>query len=281
MKPQISVVINTLNEEKNLPYTLRSIQTWADEIVVVDMYSEDRTVEIARDFGAKVYFHERILAFDAARSFAIDQATGDWVLILDADELVPRPLSEELRRIAADGSADVVSIPRLNYISGAPLNYTTWSPRYDRHLRFFKKGFLNVSAKIHDFLKPVPEARIMHIPFRHGHVIVHFTYTDVSHFLEKVNRYTTIEAFQALERGEVPSLGYAMLRCVKEVVNNLIRRKGYRDGWRGLCQSTFMAFYRILEYFKMIELQTVGNKEAIYDVYSKEAESILAQYEEV
>src|SRR5262245_29586580 len=101
MAPGISVVINTRNEEKNLPHALRSVRPWVDEIIVVDMCSEDRTVEIARSFGAKTFPHEPLGYCEPARAFALGQATQPWVLILDADEMVPAPLSRALRSAAA------------------------------------------------------------------------------------------------------------------------------------------------------------------------------------
>ncbi|PYU89881.1 MAG: glycosyltransferase family 2 protein, partial [Acidobacteria bacterium] len=116
MGPRISVVVNTLNEEKNLPYALRSVRSWVDEIVVVDMHSQDRTVEIAREYGAKVYSHEPMGFVEPARAFAVAQAGGDWILILDADEVVPLLLSRRLREIARRDEADVVTLPRLNYL---------------------------------------------------------------------------------------------------------------------------------------------------------------------
>ena len=100
MTQRISVVINTWNEEQNLPWSLGSVRSWADEIVVVDMHSQDRTREIAESFGAKVYLHEWLGFADPARAFAIAQATCDFVLLLDADEMIPKPLSRELQRIA-------------------------------------------------------------------------------------------------------------------------------------------------------------------------------------
>jgi len=128
MRQKISVVINTLNEERNLPYALRSVHSWADEIIVVDMYSEDCTVEIAKQYGATVYFHERIAAFDGARQFAIEQASNEWILVLDADELVPKPLSRTCLDIVASEQFDVVIIPRLNFLLGAPLMHSGWGP---------------------------------------------------------------------------------------------------------------------------------------------------------
>ena len=95
---EISVVINTLNEEKNLAYTLRSVQSWASEIIVVDMHSTDKTVEIAKTHGAKVFYHEPTGFVEPAQEFAVAQASHAWILLLDADEVVPKPLSERLLR---------------------------------------------------------------------------------------------------------------------------------------------------------------------------------------
>src|SRR3989344_1654842 len=96
---RISVVINTLNEEKNLPRALTSVKSFADEVVVVDMYSDDKTQDLARKFGAKVYEHERTNYVEPARNFAISKATGEWILILDADEELQTSLREEILEV--------------------------------------------------------------------------------------------------------------------------------------------------------------------------------------
>src|SRR5205809_791168 len=95
-RPSISAIILTLNEEKRLPYALRSVTPWVDEIVVVDMQSDDRTVDIAREMGAKIYTHERVEFFESARALGLEKSSGDWILVLDADELIPAPLSHTL-----------------------------------------------------------------------------------------------------------------------------------------------------------------------------------------
>ena len=139
MRPKISVVINTLNEERNLGFALLSVYRWVDEIVVVDMHSDDRTVEIARQYNAKVYLHPRMNFADPVRHFAVGKASGDWILILDADEMVPKPLSEQLIEFSTEDRADIFMIPFINYLLGAPLQHTGWRECEDRHLRFFKE----------------------------------------------------------------------------------------------------------------------------------------------
>src|SRR6185436_15293575 len=103
MTAGISVVVNTLDAERYLPYALRSVAPWATEMVVVDMASTDRTVAIARELGARVVPCARADCVEAARAFAVAQARAPWVLLLDADELVPVDLSRRLQAIVAEG----------------------------------------------------------------------------------------------------------------------------------------------------------------------------------
>lgn len=279
MNPKISVVINTLNEEKNLPYALRSVQMWADEIVVVDMHSEDRTIEIAKSYGAKTFLHERTGFVEPARAYAIAQAQSEWVLILDADEMIPKALSLKILEIAKLEQADTVIIPRLNYMLGAPLYHSGWGPKQDSHARFFRKGMLSTHARIHGALKPSAQARVVELPIKPGEAIVHFNYIDLEQFLSKLNRYTTIEAQQARERGEGASQVKALLLAVLEFFNRYIRKRGYKDGWRGFFLSGLMATYRWATYAKLTELCEVGNNTHIEQIYREEAEKWLKGYQ--
>jgi glycosyltransferase involved in cell wall biosynthesis len=279
MKPRISAVINTLNEEKNLPFALRSVQSWVDEIVVVDMYSDDRTADIAREFGAKVFPHERVGFADPARAFALEQASGDWILMLDADEVVPLPLSRTLVNIALSDSADVVRIPWLNYLLGAPLMHTNWGPGQDTHLRFFKKHHMIATPEVHNHIHPVPGSRVLKLKYEPGLAVVHFNYLDSQHFIEKLNRYTSIEANQAFERGERITAFGALAKGAKEFGSRYIKGSGFRDGWRGFYLSLFMSFYRIVTAAKLRELKALGQKDQIESRYRQDAEEILKAYE--
>ncbi|MCL5073580.1 MAG: glycosyltransferase family 2 protein [Actinobacteria bacterium] len=278
MKPFISVVINTFNEENNLLYTLLSVKSWVDEIVVVDMYSDDKTVEIALKNGAKVFFHERAGFVEPARSYSIAQSHGEWVLILDADELVSQPLSLKLLEIARNDTADVVTIPRLNYFIGEPLMHTGWGPEQDKHARFFKRGFMQNSERIHDAMKPLQEARISNLSYETGYAIVHFNYFNITHFIEKLNRYTTIESVQAFNRGERTNSFKSIILSIKEFLSRYIKRGGYRDGWRGFYLALIMVFYKISVSAKLKELEAVGDRNIIELLYRKEAQLIIDEY---
>lgn len=274
--PTISVVINTLNEETNLPAALQSI-AWADEIIVVDMHSDDRTREIAEAAGARVFLHERLGFSDPARAFALAQATKDWVLILDADELVTPTLAARLKSVAASGLHDVVRIPRLNYLLGARIMHTGWGAQADAQLRFFRSGSLFTTDQIHNFLKPVEGARIHTLRATNEEWLVHFNYLDVAHFFEKLNRYTTIEARQARERGEKGSVVRGAARAAATFVDRFVFKAGFLDGWRGFVLSCLMATYRFSAAAKLRELDAGGGREASR-LYADEAKRVLAGF---
>jgi glycosyltransferase involved in cell wall biosynthesis len=278
--PTISVVVNTLNEELRLPLALRSVRSWVDEIIVVDMHSDDGTVAVAREFGARVFEHERVGYADPARAFALEQATSEWILVLDADELVPHPLSLRLRRIAAANQCDVVSIPWRNYLLGAQLAHTGWGPHQDRHRRFFRRGSVNVRPDIHDYLHTAEHARVLDLPVEPGLAIIHFNYRDVTQFVEKLNRYTTVEAAAAAGRGDPRGPARALVQAAREFARRYLRRGGYRDGWRGFYLSALMAMYRLVVAAKMEELRRNGPAEAVDEAYREIAERVLAEYDD-
>jgi glycosyltransferase involved in cell wall biosynthesis len=280
MKPRVSVVINTRNEEANLPYALRSVATWVDEIVVVDMESEDGTVEIAESFGAKVFSHAPLGFADPARAFAVNKSTCDWILLLDADELVPRPLSAHLLEMAATDRADVADIAMRNFLLGAELGYTKWGPHQSRHKRFFKRNSVRMTAKIHNYYEPLKGTRIERLPAQPDLCLIHFNYVDIEQFLSKLNRYTSIEAEEALARGETTYALQAIFLALKEAVSRYFRSQGYRDGWRGLYLSLLMGVYRLVAQAKLTELRASGSRDSVLAHYNLFAEEILDDYDE-
>ena len=277
-EPKISVVINTLNEERNLRYCLRSVVPWANDIVVVDMHSEDGTRAVAEEFGARVFLHERLGFADPARAFAVSKALNDWVLIVDADEIVPRSLSDELFRIALRNEADVAEIPRRNYMFGALIEHTGWGATDDRQARFFRKGSLTTTGQIHRFLHPEPGARIARLADAKGQSLIHFNYISMHQFIEKLNRYTSIEASQAKPESEVATPAASLRIAFNEWYYRYITKKGHRDGWRGFYLALSMAFYRIATAAKHVELRNAGGAEHIEQQYAQLAETVISEY---
>lgn len=277
MTPTISVVCHTLNEERNLSFALRSVKPWADEIVVADMGSEDRTGEIARAHGARVIGLARTGFVEPARAAACGEARGDWVFVLDADEVVPEPLSRRLREIAEADEADVVRVPRLNHVLGGPLRHSGWNPERDLQVRFFKRGAVELDSRIHVPPRPRPGCRVLDLPADDGRCLVHFNYQDLSHFLFKLDLYSTVEAGQVGPRDAVSAFS-ALGKGLREGLVRYVWHRGFADGWRGLTLSLAMALSPVLVYAKVREGREAGGREDVDRRYREEAERLLAAY---
>jgi len=274
----VSAVLNTLDEERRLPYALRSVAPWVDEIVVVDMQSTDRTREVARAFGATVATHPRTGFVEPARAFACAQARCDWILVLDADEIVPPALARRLRRVAASDEADVVRVPRINHIFAAPVLHSGWNPERDLQTRFWKKDAVTQPEGIHGHAAPRAAMRVLDLPARDGECLVHLSHADVSAFVAKLDAYTSVEAAQAFARGERPSAVRALRAAAREWLARYVRHGGWRDGWRGFHLSLLMAGYRLTAAAKLAERWDVGGRGVAEARYAAVAESILGGF---
>ncbi len=279
MRQRISAIIHTLNEERNIASALRSVVSWVDEIIVVDMYSDDSTVEIARAFGAKIFLHEKTGFVEPARNFAQEKATGDWIIALDADEIIPPELSRELMKIAEDNRADICYVPRLNYFGGFPLLHSGWGPEQDKLARFYRKGSFVHLPTIHSHPQRQNGCRVLELKYRPGFAIIHFNYQDVSHCIDKLNRYTDVESSQRSQKGKRLRAVAMTLSPLWEFTNRYFRYQGFRDGWPGFYYSFLMAFYKMTHAMKLREIQVVGSAEKVRGKYSAIAEEYLAGYE--
>lgn len=277
---KISVLINTLNEEKNIRNCLECV-SWADEIVVVDMHSDDKTVEIAKEYTDRIFMHERLGYADPARKFALEQATGDWILVVDADELVPVTLRDSLVEIVKTSQYDAVSIPHRNYFFGHPMKGSGWGPLQDMHIRFFKKEMMTYSDRVHAFAQLNKDARVFQL-LDDRCAFIHFNYLDVEHFLDKLNRYTTIEAENALVAGEAFSAVKLFPKIAKEFIIRYVRLKGYKDGFQGLAMCLMMAFYRLSSALKLSIMERYNKqsdvRKPITAYYHQVAQEEIAKY---
>lgn len=258
----ISALVHTLNEEGNLERCLRCLM-WCDEVVVVDMMSDDRTVEIARRFTDKVYSFPRMGLADPARRFGVEKTTGDWILIVDADELVPRSLMERLMRIAGSSDTDVVLVPYRNYLLGEWIRHTAWWPEY--HPRFFRRGTVVPNDRVHGRYV-VLSTRILKLEAEEDASIHHFNYLDSFQFVEKMNRYTGLEA-EAFEKedGREFSAARLVVRPLFEFAFRFFYKRGFLDGPRGFFLSGYMAFYRFLSEAKLWERKNNRDPAEKYD----------------
>lgn len=266
----ISVVINTLNEENNLPQALSSIKGIADEIVVVDMHSDDDTVVIAKRADAKVFEHKRVGFVEPARNFAIEKATGDWILVLDADEEIPRSLSGILKSISDNpNSADYYALPRKNIIFGKWIKHSRWWPDYN--IRFFKKGYVVWNEIIHSV--PVTHGKGADLPVVEENAILHKNYNSVEQFLERLNRYTTYEVPILITDGYRFSWVDLIKKPVSEFVSRYFQGKGYKDGIHGLALACLQAFSELVLYLKIWQEEKFEEKSLNLTTVAKEVKS--------
>ncbi len=252
---RISGVVIALNEEHQLHYALATLTPWCDEVIVVDQHSEDATAKIAAEMGAVVHQHERTGGIaDPARRFAVSKASGDWIFILDADEMVPPSLAAHLRAfVDGEPEADVVMVPRANVILGRWMRHGNNWP--SRHARFFRPGSLLMTDRIHKSIEPAPGTRRHKLAADPGLAIWHFPGGNLSDLVRKVDRYTDIEARQAYARGRRVDHPVELFpEAIRYFWRQYVRGRGYRDGTMGLAVAITRTFYRVLTAAKLWEL---------------------------
>lgn len=248
---KISVVINTLNEEKNLPKALASVRELADEIVVCDMNSDDKTQKIAKKAGAKVYEHKRTGYVEPARNYAISKAKGEWILILDADEVISPSLSSRLRKIVEKPDADYYRIPRKNIIFKRWIRHSRWWPDYN--IRFFKKGNVVWNEIIHSV--PVTTGKGLDLPAEEDVAILHYHYTSIEQYIERLNRYTTEHSKLLIAEGYKLSWKDLIKKPTSEFLSRYFQGEGYKDGIHGLALTGLQAFSEFVLYLKVWQAQ--------------------------
>ena len=251
MKAPLSAVLITRNAAAVLEPCLESL-AFADEIVIVDSGSSDRTAEIARERGARVVQKEW-LGFGRQKQFAVDQAKHDWVLCVDADERVSPQLAAGILAAIAAPVSPVYRMPRRNRVLGRWLahgeGYPDWSPRL----------FNRQSARWSDDL--VHEKVLFAVtPGTLSGDLMHDSSDDLSAYLERQNRYTTLAARQAFEQGRGAGLAHLMLSPVVRFIKFYLLRLGFLDGVPGLLHISIGCMNSYLKYAKLIELRRAESR---------------------
>lgn len=251
-KATISVVINTYNAERILDKCLESVKE-ADEIVICDMHSTDRTIEIAQNFGCKIVYHEKCPIVEPARNYAMSQATSDYILILDADELVTPDLWEYLHNFANNPPKDTTAleIPRETYCLGQKLR----SMYQFRLRRFWKNGACEYTDFVH--VPPImKEGKSTYIHQRkNGLAIQHYHIESIQSYLEKTNRYTDMEMARFKEKGKKFCLCRLIFRPLFEFFKFYILKGGFLDGICGLIICSMNMNYKFIQLAKLYEME--------------------------
>jgi len=248
-KQTISVVLATYNEEKNLPSCLESVKDFADEIVVVDGSSSDKTVEVAKSFGAKIKVTTNKPIFHINKQMAIDMATSDWILQLDADEIVDRNLKTEILSSIKKNEYEGFWIPRKNYFLGRFLTKGGQYPDYT--LRLYRRGKGRLPQKsVHE--QAVVEGKVGYL----NNPLIHMADPSFARYLKRWNRYTNLMAKELKEKkiGYNPfyALKYLIILPVWWFLLTYIRHKGFVDSWQGFVFSLFSSLRFPVSYLKYI-----------------------------
>ena len=243
---RLSATIITLNEEKDLPRCLDSISEIADEIIVVDSGSTDKTIEIAKSYKAKVFFR-KFDNYANQKNFASEKSSGEWILSLDADEEIERELEDEIKNEVINNKSlyDAYSIPRKNIILGKFIKHTRWQPELDRHIWLWKKDKGRWVGDVHE------EVEVRGTVGKFKHAKVHYQYESVQGFMKMMNGYSELDSIQRIKQGI--KFSYFKL-FIEPKYNFLVRyfyRLGFLDGWRGFALSYLMAIYHLEVWIKI------------------------------
>jgi (heptosyl)LPS beta-1,4-glucosyltransferase len=266
----LSVVINTFNEEENLPKVLDSVKYWADEVVVVDMNSDDDTQKIAKAAGAKVYKHKRMGYVEPARNYAISKAKGDWILILDADELVSKKLLETLAEIAIAKQYNYVFIPRKNIIFNKWIQHSRWWPDYN--IRFFKKNSVTWQDDIHSI--PLTTGHGTELDPQEDLAIEHHHYQTISQYLNRLNRYTDYQVPLVRNKGYQFSWHHLISKPANEFYSRYFSGEGYLDGTHGLALALLQTFSELVLYLKIWEAQHFPQQRIPDEAFEQETRQV-------
>lgn len=246
----ISAVVHTYNEEENIGRCLASL-AWTDERIVVDMGSTDQTRALAKQNNASVLNHPYTGFVEPARNFGIEHAQGDWVLILDADEEMPQTLAAYLQRSSADDEADYFRIARKTIIFDRWIRHTGWWPDYQ--IRFFRKDAVRWTPKLHGV--PMTKGTGRDIEATESLSIIHYHYTSVGQFIERLNRYSAIAAKELYMNNQRFEPSLLFTKPTREFVQRYFAWQGYRDGICGLALSLLQSFSELAVYLKLWELE--------------------------
>jgi (heptosyl)LPS beta-1,4-glucosyltransferase len=273
MSSSLSVVINALNEGKNLPGVIGSVKDVADEIVVVDMESEDNTSEVAKKLGAKVFTHKRLSYVEPARNFALRKVSGDWILVLDPDEEVSSSLGKKIKEIVQKNEADYYRIARKNIIFGKWITHAYWWPDYN--IRLFKKGAVSWNEVIHKV--PMTQGKGAEFPAKEELAIIHHHYDSIEKYLEHLNRYTSAQKNLKIREGYKFSWKDLIEKPVDEFLRRYFSGEGYKDGVHGLALSLLQAFSELILYLKIWQEEKFKEEEVplsgvITEMRAKESE---------
>jgi glycosyltransferase involved in cell wall biosynthesis len=250
---KLSVFIITFNEAANIRACLQSVQ-WADEVVIVDAESTDETLKICGEYTENVYIR-KWPGYAEQKKYALQQCSYDWILNIDADERISPELREEIVQIlSGKATHDGYLIPRRSYFLGRWIRHAGWYPGYQ--MRLFRKSKTQVSmVRVHEgFLVQGSIGKL-------AADIDHYSHPTLFQSLAKLNRYSSLEALDRLERGKKVRWYDFLFHPLGAFLLKYVRQKGFLDGMPGFLLSWISAFLKMVMYMKIRQLQRQSPEE--------------------
>ena len=241
-KTKLSVIIITLNETENIRACLESV-AWADEIIVVDSGSTDETLTICEELGAKILINRNWQGFGFQKNLALQHATGDWILSLDADERISPTLQELIKNTLVTPNADGYLFPRQAFFLGKAMRHGGWWPDYV--LRLFRREAGEFSqVLVHENVLLQGKVEKLREP------IIHYSYVSLEQLVDKINKYSSAGARQAQSKNKHGSLVLALVKGCWSFFRAYCLRAGFLDGSAGLIAAISKGeetYYRYLK----------------------------------
>jgi len=246
---RVSAYVLTKNEEKHLRGCLESIK-WADEIVIIDSFSEDATVEIAKEAGCKVVQH-KLSGFGAQRNFALEQCSYEWVICLDADERISPELKSEIEfQLQNSPSSDVWLAPRKSMFINRWIMHSGWYPDYRHPVLFNKNKAKYKEQLVHEDI----DYKGKKAYFKGD--ILHYPYESIKQFVRKSDFYTELRASEMHARGKRFGVLNLIINPAAMFLKMYVFRRGFLDGIAGLVLALlYSSFYTLMKYIKLWELE--------------------------
>ncbi len=252
--PKLSAAIITYNEEQRIGGCLESV-AWADEIVVVDSFSQDKTVQICRKFGARVIQHQWP-GHIKQKNYALAQAAHDWVLSLDADEVASAELASQIQQLMQQERLELAGyyLPRQTHYLGRWIRHCGWYPDYK--LRLFDRRRAHWGGEDpHDSI--ICEGKTARL----SGCIYHYSFDSLADHLNTIDRFTSIAASERYKKGAKASLGQLVLRPPLTFLKLYLIKLGFLDGIPGLIACVLSAYHVFIKYAKLWELEQATSKQ--------------------
>ena len=254
----ISVLVLTKNEEKMIFNCLESVK-WADEIILLDNYSTDKTIEISKKFTDKI-FSKEFESYDKERNFLADKARGEWIFYVDADERISLQLKKEIEELIKNKKQNfnAYAIPRKNILLGKWQKFGGWWPDYQ--IRLFKKSsFKGWKGELHE--EPMFEGKLGYLK----NFLIHLTHRDIASMMVKTAEWSKIEAKLRFNTSHPKISGWRLLRvATTEFFDRLVKKQGFREGTEGWLEALFQSFSVFTTYFRLWEMQRKADLKKTY-----------------